>query len=153
MNKQEFIEQLRRNLAAINDYTFVNDTISYYENYIEAQIRMGKSEEEVMRELGDPRLIAKSIKATHVEETDEESTNAYGSYQRDEAFNKMGSTFLNINGRQIRMPAWLLKIIIIFIVIVVLLLVFTILRWLAPFICMGIFAYMIYKIITGNARR
>ena len=61
MNKQEFIEQLRRNLSSINDYTFVNDTISYYENYIESQIRMGKSEEEVMEELGDPVMIAHTI--------------------------------------------------------------------------------------------
>lgn len=152
MNKQEFIEQLRRNLSSINDYAFVNDTISYYENYIESQIRMGKSEEEVMQELGDPRLIAKSIRATHTEEADEESTNAYGGYQKDTDYGKRSHTLLNINGRQIHMPAWLLKILTVFIVIVVLFLVFTILRWLAPFICMGIFAYMIYEIITGNGR-
>ena len=152
MNKQEFIEQLRRNLSSINDYTFVNDTISYYENYIESQIRMGKSEKEVMEELGDPRLIAKSIKATHADDAYEESTNAYGGYQQEASSGKRSHTLLNINGRQINMPAWLLKILVIFVVIVVLFLVFTILRWLAPFICMGIFAYMIYKIITGNAR-
>lgn len=153
MNKQEFIEQLRRNLSSINDYTFVNDTISYYENYIESQIRMGKSEEAVMKELGEPRLIAKSIKATHVEEADEEGAKAYEGYQKDGTYEKRRSTLLNINGRQIHMPAWLLKILVILVVIVVLFLVFTILRWLAPFICMGIFAYMIYKFITGNGRR
>ena len=58
MNKKEFIDGLRRSLSSINDYSFVNDTISYYENYIDSQMRMGKSEQEVMEELGDPRLIA-----------------------------------------------------------------------------------------------
>ena len=53
MNKIEFVEQLRRSLSGIEDYTFVNDTIAYYENYIESQIRMGKSEEQVMQELGE----------------------------------------------------------------------------------------------------
>ena len=42
MSKQEFTDGLRRSLSTIQDYTYVNDTISYYENYIEAQIRMGK---------------------------------------------------------------------------------------------------------------
>lgn len=152
MNKQEFIEQLRRNLSSINDYTFVNDTIAYYENYIESQMRMGESEEEVMRKLGDPRLIAKSIKATQADDLDGESTNAYGGYQQEASSKKSSHTLLNINGRQIHMPVWLLKILTIIIVVVVLFLVFTILRWLAPFIFMGVFAYMIYRIITGNGR-
>ena len=51
MSKQEFTDGLRRSLSTIQDYTYVNDTISYYENYIEAQIRMGKTEEEVMQNL------------------------------------------------------------------------------------------------------
>ena len=49
MNKIEFVEQMRRSLSSIDDYTYVNDTIAYYENYIESQIRMGKSEEQVMQ--------------------------------------------------------------------------------------------------------
>lgn len=152
MNKQEFIEQLRRSLSSINDYTFVNDTISYYENYIESQIRMGKSEEEVMRELGDPRLIAKSIRATHVEEEETDSQGTKREYQ-DTAYSSKGRhTLLNINGRQINMPSWLLKTLTIIILVVVFYLVFTILRWMAPFICIGIFAYMIYRIITGRGR-
>jgi len=152
MSKQEFIEQLRRNLSSINDYTFVNDTIAYYENYIESQMRMGESEEEVMRKLGDPRLIAKSIKATKEDDFDGESTNPYGGYQQEASSKKRGHTVLNMNGRQIHMPIWLLKILTIIFVVVILFLVFTILRWLAPFICIGVFAYMIYRIITGNGR-
>ena len=64
MSKQEFLDQLRRNISSMNDYVVVNDTMAYYEDYIESQIRMGKSEQEVMAMLGDPRLIAKSILAT-----------------------------------------------------------------------------------------
>lgn len=152
MNKQEFIEQLRRSLSSINDFTFVNDTISYYENYIESQIRMGKSEEEVMGELGDPRLIAKSIKATHIEDGDSEQSNGYKAYQEGANADESNRTVLNINGRQIRIPSWLLKILTILVVVVVFYLVFTILRWLAPFICIGFFGYMIYKLITGKGR-
>ena len=152
MGKQEFINQLRRSLSSIQDYIFVNDTISYYENYIESQIRMGKTEEEVMQELGDPRLIAKSICATHVNE-DEDS---YANYQEfdDGSFSKKSNkneTILRVKGKQILLPSWLMKILTILVVGVVLFLVFTILSWLAPFIFLGVLVYMIYKLIVGRS--
>ena len=152
MNKQEFMEQLRRSLASINDYAFVNDTIAYYENYIESQFRMGKTETEVMQELGDPRLIAKSIHATRTDGADGEGTNEYETYREHATGRKVEHTLLNFNGRQINMPSWLIKILTILIVFVVLWLVFTILRWMAPFIILGIVAYSVYKLILNILR-
>ena len=151
MNKQEFIDSLRRNLSSINDYNFVNDTVSYYENYIESQIRMGKSLEEVMQQLGDPRLIAKSIKATRVSE-DSQQQNAYHEYDEDAYSDgkKSPETIFHFNGRVVRMPAWLIKTISVLVIIVVLLGVFTVLRWLSPFIVMGLFAYVIYRAFFGK---
>ena len=61
MNKQEFLEQLRKSIAGINDYTVINDTLAYYEDYIDMEIRKGKPESQVLQELGSPRLIAKTI--------------------------------------------------------------------------------------------
>lgn len=151
MSKIEFIEQLRRSLSSINDYTFVNDTIAYYENYIESQIRMGKTEEQVMQELGDPRLIAKSICASHETGEDTQNQSAYRQYER--ASEQRGAhTILSWNGRQINMPSWLLKILTVLVVIVVFSLLFTILRWLSPFIMIGVLSYMIYKLFFGQRR-
>lgn len=148
MTKQEFIEGLRRSLSSINDYTFVNDTISYYENYIESQIRMGKTEADVMEELGDPRLIAKSIKATRVSEEDENEQNfSQEAYTEKHHFPK---TMFSFNGKEIRMPSWLVKTIAIIILMVVFFLVFTVLRWLSPFIFMGLVAYFVYKVFFGK---
>lgn len=152
MNKQEFMEQLRRSLASINDYAFVNDTIAYYENYIESRIRMGKTEEEVMQELGDPRLIAKSIHATRGSNPDMEGAGEYETYKEHTKGKKVAQTLLNLNGRQINLPSWLVKILVILIVFVVVWLVFTILSWLAPFIILGIVAYSIYKLILNILR-
>lgn len=148
MNKQEFIDGLRRNLSSINDYTFVNDTISYYENYIESQIRMGKAEVDVMEELGDPRLIAKSIKATHVSEEGEgQQTYSQDEYGQNHTFPK---TMFSFNGKDIHMPSWLIKILSIVLLIVVFSLVFTVLSWLSPFIFMGLIAYLVYKTFFGK---
>jgi len=151
MNKIEFVEQLRRNLSSINDYTYVNDTIAYYENYIETQMRMGKSEEQVMQELGDPRLIAKSICASHEVDTEEQDAGGYRSYESREQGRGMQTVF-NINGKLLNMPSWLFKILSVLAAIVILSLLFTVLRILSPFLIIGIFAYMIYRMFTGTGR-
>ncbi len=39
----------------------LNENMRYYEEYIHSQVRSGKTEQEVLNELGDPRLIAKTI--------------------------------------------------------------------------------------------
>lgn len=151
MNKIEFVEQMRRSLSSIDDYTYVNDTIAYYEHYIESQMRMGKSEELVMRELGDPRLIAKSILASHASENETQESGTYQNHENDFG-NKAVQTVLNLNGKLIHMPAWLIKILSAFVIIVILVLAFTVLRILSPFLIVGFAGYMIYRLITGNGR-
>ena len=61
MSKQEFLETLRKVLARELSENEVADNINYYWNYIEQQIASGKTEEQVLQELGDPRLIARTI--------------------------------------------------------------------------------------------
>ena len=51
MEKQEFINGLRRGLSGIEDYDYINDTVNYYENYIETEVRKGETEETVLRML------------------------------------------------------------------------------------------------------
>lgn len=151
MNKQEFIDNLRRSLSSINDYNFVNDTVAYYENYIETQIRMGKTEEQVMRELGDPRLIAKSIKATHISE-DADEQNGYQGFEQDKysKTHRAADALFHFRGRQIRLPSWLVKTIAIIVSLVVFFVLFTVLRWLSPFIFMGLVAYLVYRTFFGK---
>jgi len=61
MNREIFIDTLRRALyGKVDDYTLA-DHLRYYENYISQEIARGRSEQEVLDELGDPRLIARTI--------------------------------------------------------------------------------------------
>ena len=41
------------------------DNVNYYEDYINTEIRKGRTEEEVLESLGDPRLIARTIIQTN----------------------------------------------------------------------------------------
>lgn len=57
----EFLEKLRQSLAGRIDSGTLQDTMNYYQEYFEIQVRSGKSEQEILEQLGDPRLLAKSI--------------------------------------------------------------------------------------------
>ena len=61
MTKQEFLDGLRRSLIGGLENGEINEHIRYYSDYIDSQIRMGISEEEIMSSLGEPRLIAKTL--------------------------------------------------------------------------------------------
>ena len=61
MRKEEFLEKLRARLSQTMSQQEVTAQIRYYENYIQEQIQNGRSEEEVLTELGDPLLIAKTL--------------------------------------------------------------------------------------------
>lgn len=61
MNRVEFLEGLNEALRGEVNPQEYQDAIKYYSDYIEAKVREGMSEEEVIDSLGSPRLIAKSI--------------------------------------------------------------------------------------------
>ena len=77
--KRRILEKLRARLSQTMSQQEVTAQIRYYENYIQEQMQNGRSEEEVLTELGDPLLIAKTL--MDVQETQEEysrpETNVY----------------------------------------------------------------------------
>lgn len=64
MTKQEFLEKLRLALNGKVPGNVVTENLQYYEDYINTEMRKGRSEEEVLGSLGDPRLIARTIITT-----------------------------------------------------------------------------------------
>ncbi len=65
MDKKTFIETLRRALYGKIDNNSLEEHIRYYEDYIAQEMGKGRTEREVLEELGDPRLIARTILETH----------------------------------------------------------------------------------------
>lgn len=61
MTKSEFLENLEMKLSGEVSLRVINQNLSYYNEYIDNAIGQGKSEEEVLEELGSPFLIAKTI--------------------------------------------------------------------------------------------
>lgn len=118
MTRQDFIQQLRIALSGKMNSTAINENVQYYEDYINTQIRNGKAEEAVLSELGDPRLIAKSIV--------EAGKNGQTS---DECFEKEDN-----NTGTARFPRWILVCTILLIVVFLIGLLFSALVTLLPVI-------------------
>ena len=75
MNKQEFLRVLRECLLGEVPEQELNNTLRYYEEYLVDEA--GKSLEDKIRELGEPRLIAKTIIDTYMVNREEINQNAY----------------------------------------------------------------------------
>ena len=73
MSKAEFLHALQGRLAETLPREKVEEHVQYYESYIIEEIHQGKTEEEVMEELGDPLLIAKTIMDTSEEDTQQQT--------------------------------------------------------------------------------
>lgn len=65
MNKQEYIEELSRLLRKLPKEDR-EDIISDYEEHFAIGLGKGRSEEEISRALGNPKNVAKQIKADHM---------------------------------------------------------------------------------------
>lgn len=61
MTSAEFMKELRSCLEGEVSGSVIADTVTYYDSYIRDGINSGKTEEQVLEELGPARLIAKSI--------------------------------------------------------------------------------------------
>jgi hypothetical protein len=65
MNKEEFFRELGECLQGEVSEREYRESLSYYREYFDEQEASGKSEDQILDELGSPRLIAHSIIDAH----------------------------------------------------------------------------------------
>lgn len=146
MNKQEFVDRLRMALNGRVSPGLVMDNVNYYEDYINTEIRKGRTEEEVLESLGDPRLIARTIIQTNGgdnrsgycntvygngEYREAAGQNQHRSYTEDadDGYGKHQNKVANVLAK---LPAWVWVIIGILVVVLIFSAVFSVLSFLAP---------------------
>ena len=118
MGREEFLKILRESLETSLEKVAINEQLDYYDKYISDEIKKGRTEKEVLEELGDPRLIAKTIKTVNVndnstinrgESEDSKNTNgnysgrqtnnnSYSGYGQSNRGNRSYSGYINNNG-------------------------------------------------------
>ncbi len=142
MRKQEFLDGLRAALSTRVGAGIVSENVSYYEDYINTQIRMGKGEEEVIASLGDPRLLARSIAEANRQAGTSGTNGEYESDYRNSGFQndnyQQNRQYKSNHGmfktKKFRMPVWLIIFAVIFGILIVCSLLFSVLSFLAPII-------------------
>lgn len=146
MDRIEFTDKLQHALAGGLGSAAVAENVQYYREYIDVEIRKGRSEEEVLGSLGDPRLLAKSIieankRAGQIEGTnqnyDEETPgNGYGKQENAEV--------------AVRMPGWLIWLIAVVVLLLIIGVVFSLISVLAPIIIPVLIVLLLINFFKGR---
>ena len=125
MTKQEYLAALREALSEELSGAQVSDQINYYRQYIEEQIASGRSEADVLEELGDARIIAHNIIDGAEEERDtyRRTTVTYTGGGDAEGVEPTWKTKMKVYG----IIAFVLVVVVIFIALVTKLII-----WLLP---------------------
>ena len=164
MRKEEFLQSLRRALNGDVPPRVIEENIRYYDSYITSEVLKGRTEEEVTAEIGDPRLIARTIEDT----TEGAEENGYGTYQdsysyedrdrrsedrrNEEPYGTGSGSFHYID-----LNKWYWKLLIAVIIIAVLYVIFAIvggiLSLLAPILIPVLAVWMVISIVRMNGRR
>lgn len=88
MTKEQFFMELEECLEGEVSSRELSDSMAYYRQYIDEQTAAGKTEEEVIRELGSARLIARSIIDAHgAGSGNEAGAGSYGSGYSERSYN------------------------------------------------------------------
>ena len=148
MSKQEFIENLRLALNGRVSPGVVTENLNYYNDYINMEIRKGRTEEEVLASLGDPRLIARTIVQTNGGGNDNTGriVGDGGSYNRqggnysgqsfhgneNQPYGSYGQGGGSTGGRHFKIPGWLLLILILLVIVLIVGVAFSVLSFLLP---------------------
>jgi len=61
MTKEEFIKELRSALSGEVHQDVLNENIRYYDQYLSQEQQKGRTIDEIVEEIGNPRLIARTI--------------------------------------------------------------------------------------------
>lgn len=134
MEKQEFLDRLRLSINGKVAPEVLNETMEYYEEYINNQVRLGTDQSQVMESLGDPRLIARTII-----ETKGQVRSGNGDFKEKE--NEYGEN-TEVRRKHPGIPGWVWLILFFFILFSILAFIFRVLIKLAPLLI--IVAVVIY---------
>ena len=145
MNRIEFIDKLQRALAGALSGSQVAENVRYYQEYINGEIQKGRTEEEVIASLGEPRLLAKSIIEANKRTQDADTVNE----TYDEEFGTVEEEKQQ-SGRTMKMPGWLLLLIVVVILLLVIGVVFSIIGVLAPIIIPVLVVILIIRLLQDR---
>lgn len=152
MNKKEFLDTLYNQLYGQMTEGAIAAHVQYYRNYIEDAVTQGRTEEDVLNELGDPRLIARTLLDTDSAASgNPQTTGSYSESYADNSYeyndSSSGSKKVKSRSFHLNLSTWYGKLAVILIAAVVIFLLCTVLSVLIPvMVVFGIVCFVISKL-------
>ena len=147
MTKEEFLDGLRKALFSTGSASLIEENIRFYSSYIDDELSKGRSIDDIMEELGDPRLIANSIKvaAGYDDVFTGLNNEAYMNNDRYEEKGNANFKAYNLSGKSLILPI----IIILAVVLVVIAVIVAVFSFLAPVLLPIIGVLILVGLIKG----
>lgn len=142
MYRTEFLDILKTQLSGQMHEGKIGAHLRYYEDYIQSKVRAGTPEDEVIAQLGDPRLIAKTLLDTDTGEEVYEESRSYsesdtGDYEKQEEKNWK---------KKLNLSTWYGKLIVIAAAAAIIFLLISVLAAVFPFlIVLAVVLYLISR--------
>ena len=151
MSKTEFLDILYNQLSGQMPEGSVAAHVQYYRNYIEDEQQKGRTETDILNDLGDPRLIARTLLDTEVGAGNPQNGSTYSAIynEADSDYNEYDSSdsargHVKKHSFKLDLSTWYGKVSVILIAAVVLLLLVTILGILIPVVIVaGVIMYIV----------
>lgn len=149
MNKQEFVNKLRMTLSGRVSAGQVEESVAYYEEYINTQVRMGRSESSVLSGLGDPRLIAKSIITANngsIETENYRDTDAGQERFYERKFDYYSQDAEKRYSKLMRIPGWVWLLLVLLILFLIISAIFSLISFLLPLMPFALVIFFLVKL-------
>ena len=151
MSKTEFLDILYNQLSGQMPEGSVAAHVQYYRNYIEDEQQKGRTETDILNDLGDPRLIVRTLLDTEVGAGNPQNGSTYSAIynEADSDYNEYDSSdsargHVKKHSFKLDLSTWYGKVAVILIAAVVLLLLVTILGILIPVVIVaGVIMYIV----------
>lgn len=162
MNQEEFLKELQQALQGqISDEELINH-LEYYNTYISQEMKNGRTQQEIIEQLGSPRLIAKSIldakkasdESQEYEYEYEKKDDKASEYEKVKGFHAAydENKGWDIRYGKIKLNSWYFGLFILAIVCIVFFIVFQIFVFLLPILIPIILILMVLGWIIERPR-
>ena len=154
MSKTEILDILYNQISGLMPEGNVAALVQYNRNYIEDEQQKGRTETDILNELGDPRLIVRTLLDTEVGAGNPQNGSTYSAIynEADSDYNEYDSSdsargHVKKHSFKLDLSTWYGKVAVILIAAVVLLLLVTILGVLIPvMIVAGVIMYIVSQL-------
>lgn len=155
MNRQEFLNTLRSQLSGEISSREVEENIRYYDEYIRDAVENGKSEFQILNEIGSPLLIARTIIETSnkAKGTGYQAQSQGSSFQEDENDNRHPNGSFHSFNLQTGIPKWLVITGVVVILVVLLSILGSAIAILSRFFIPIIVIVLVVALFKSRGRR